>query len=72
MSAFRRNRRKQVGHVTEPEWLRLAFACSFCAMYAGVGFAYLHPEMAWTSLVGLIPGFVSLAAAHFHDWSTRV
>lgn len=69
---IRRNRRKQSIHVTEPEWMRLAFACSFCAMYSGIGVSFFEPELAWASVVGLIPGLVTLVAAHFHDWSTRV
>lgn len=62
------NRRKSV-HVTEPQWLRLAFFCSLSAMYAGVFTAFVVPELAWASFVGLLPGFVTLVAAHFHDWS---
>lgn len=63
------NRRKQPVHVTEPQWLRLAFCCSFCSMYAGVFTAFAFPELAWASFVGLLPGFVTLIAAHFHYWS---
>jgi hypothetical protein len=63
------NRRKQP-IATEPQWMRLAFACSFCSMYAGVFTAFAIPELAWASVVGLIPGFVTLIAAHFHDWGS--
>ena len=68
---FRRNRRKQVGHVTEPEWLQLAFVVSSYALVLGY-IAAFEWNVPWLYAVAQIPGAVTLIAAHFHDWSTRV
>jgi hypothetical protein len=60
------NRRKQP--TTTGEWIELSCALSCYALVLGymAAFWWRIPAL---YVVSLIPGAVSIVAAHFHDWS---
>jgi hydrogenase/urease accessory protein HupE len=59
------NRRKQP---TTADWIELSCALSCYALVLGYIVAFRW-DLPWLYVVSLIPGAVSIVAAHFHDWS---
>jgi hydrogenase/urease accessory protein HupE len=62
------NRRKQP---TTADWIELSCALSCYALVLGYIVAFRW-DLPWLYVVSLIPGGLSLIAAHYHDWSTEI
>lgn len=65
------NRRARFPQVTTGEWIELACAVSCYALLIGF-IAALALHAYWLCVVSLIPAALSIAAAHFHDWSNEI
>jgi hypothetical protein len=65
------NRRSRLPQVTTGEWIELACMLSCWVLVAGYIAAFTW-KLDWLYVVSLIPAALSMAAAHFTDWSKQI